>query len=139
MSTIDRAIQIATKAHAGQTRRNGEPYILHPLRVMLRQETPEAMIVAVLHDVAEDTVVSLDDLRREGFGEEIMMALALLTHDAAVPYNDYIERIAANPLAVAVKLADLQDNMDISQLPVLGDRDRERLAKYHRAWKRLRG
>ena len=95
--------------------------------------------MAALHDVAEDTAVTLDDLRRADFGDEIMAALTLLTRDKGAPYDDYIERIAAStPLVRAVKLADLEDNMDVRQLPEVTAEDRERLARYRKARGRLR-
>jgi len=139
MSTLDKAIEIAAMAHAGQTRRNGTPYILHPIRVMLSQRTQDEMVVAILHDVVEDTDTTLDDLRRAGFGDHILFAISLLTHSDGTPYDDYIRRIAENPLAVSVKIADLEDNMNLRELPEVNERDEKRSAKYHKAWRMLRG
>jgi guanosine-3',5'-bis(diphosphate) 3'-pyrophosphohydrolase len=130
---LDMAIKVAVDAHSGQIRKNGEPYILHPLRVMMKQPTTELKTVAVLHDVAEDTCRSLNDLNEMGFSPSIMAALALLTHDTEVPYDIYIENIAKNPLAHAVKFADLQDNLDLGQLPNITEADLARCAKYTRA------
>lgn len=135
---LQRAIALATSAHEGQTRRNGDPYILHPLRVMFRVEDNLARVLAVLHDVVEDTPVTLESLRQEGFPEQVLSALALLTHADGVPYEDYVQAIAADPLARQVKLADLEDNLNASELPEIGDTDLARIAKYHRAWRRLR-
>ncbi len=139
MSTLQRAIEISVEAHSNQMRKNGDPYILHPLRVMFRQSTPETMIVAVLHDVVEDTSVNLDDLRDAGFSPVILDAVALLTHGENDPYEIYIDRIASNPLARSVKLADLEDNMNLRELPEVHDYDLERTKKYHSAWNRLGG
>jgi (p)ppGpp synthase/HD superfamily hydrolase len=115
MSTLDRAIQIAAKAHEGQTDRDGVPYILHPLAVMMRVTDPLAKIVAVLHDVVEDTSVTVDDLRGAGFGPEVLEPLALVTHSKSEPYCDYVIRCKANPIARAVKLADLAENSRIER------------------------
>ena len=107
------------------------------MRVMFGQADVEAMTVAVLHDVVEDTGVGLDDIRREGFSQAVLDALSLLTHNASEPYEAYIGRIAANPLARSVKLADLQDNMNLREVPELSEEDMARTLKYHRAWKEL--
>lgn len=135
---MDKAIQIAVQAHAGQMRKNGTPYILHPLRLMFKQESEELMTLAVLHDVVEDTAITIEDLQQEGFPETVIKALKLLTHDDDTPYETYIEQIASNPMARAVKLADLEDNMNLRELPEITQHDLERTAKYHKAWKRLR-
>lgn len=127
--TLEIAIEIAAKAHAGQKDKGGQDYILHPLRVMMRMETNEQRIVAVLHDVLEDTHITEADLRREGFSEEIIAALKCLTRIEApspllrpgqgkeIYLTEFIPRIAKNPLARAVKLADLADNMDPNRVP----------------------
>jgi (p)ppGpp synthase/HD superfamily hydrolase len=115
----------------------GEPYILHPLRVMLRLENEVGRIVAVLHDVLEDTAIAVGDLRQAGYGEEVLQALEALTRRKGEQYADLIERAARNPLARRVKLADLADNLDAARLPELTDRDRERLVRYRAAWERL--
>jgi len=137
MSTLPRAIQIASAAHAGQRRKNGSPYILHPIRVMLAQDSTEGMILGVLHDVIEDTPTTLDDLRQCGF-DAILSALALLTHTDDIPYEEYIQRIGRHALASRVKLADLEDNMDVKQLPSVQEGDLRRTSKYHKAWVTLR-
>jgi (p)ppGpp synthase/HD superfamily hydrolase len=137
MSDLHAAIEIAAKAHRGQTRKNGSPYVLHPLRVMMRQSSEEAMIVAVLHDVVEDTDVSMEDLKTAGFAPAVIEALKLLTHAEEVPYEEYVDAIASNALARAVKLADLEDNMNLSEIPEVTEKDLARAAKYHRAWQRL--
>lgn len=119
MSTLKRAIEIATIAHAGQVDKGGRPYIDHPLRVMANVESETAKIVAVLHDVLEDCpTFTLGTFQREGFSEEVLSALLLLTKipTEKEPYLDYIGRIAKHRLAAKVKLADLYDNSDLTRL-----------------------
>ena len=134
---LEKAIGLAVKAHRGQRDRYGAPYILHPLRMMCRVNTKAEKIVAVLHDVAEDTSWSLADLRREGFPEPLLTALDCLTKRKGEKYEHFIERSAANPLARRVKLADLRDNMDARRLDKFTPKDAQRFAKYLAAWNRL--
>lgn len=139
MSTIEHAILIAVQAHRGQVDKADAPYILHPLRLMLRMESDVERMVAVLHDVVEDSAVTLDDLRRAGFADSVINALDCLTHRPDEPYEHYIARVKGNALASRVKLADLEDNMDIRRLdhqPT--ERDWLRLKKYRQAWALLR-
>ena len=96
-------------------------------------ETEDTTVVALLHDVAEDTAYTLEDLARMGFGETVMQALALLTHDDAVDYMDYVRAIRNNPVAKAVKLADLRHNSDITRLDVVDEKALERREKYRKA------
>lgn len=137
--TVAAAIAFAAAKHIDQTDRAGQPYILHPLRVMSAMDVDEARRVAVLHDVVEDCGVTLDDLRALGYPEPEVMAIDALTkrEDEQDDYPRFIERVLGNPLAVKVKLADLEDNMDIRRLETLGPKDFERLAKYHAARRRL--
>jgi (p)ppGpp synthase/HD superfamily hydrolase len=110
MATLERAIALAACKHEGQRDKEGQPYILHCLRAMMRVEGEEAQIAAVLHDVVEDTSTTTDDLRREGFSERIIAAVEVLTHRHGDTYAEYVIRIAGNELARRVKLADLHDN-----------------------------
>lgn len=137
MSTLNRAIALAARAHEGQFDKAGASYILHPLRLMLRQPSPEGMMVAVLHDVIEDTDVSLADLRAEGFPPAVVEAVAALTRQPQESYEAFIQRIAPNPLARRVKLADLEDNLDLRRLEALQGHDLERARRYHAAWRYL--
>ena len=138
MNQTEKAIGIALRAHQGAVDKSGEVYILHPLRLMLQMNTEDERITAVLHDVVEDSDITFDDLALEGFSPDVMRALSLLTHDDSVPYLDYVATIAADPLARAVKMADLQHNMDVRRLPPdLSQKDLERLAKYRQAWELL--
>ena len=135
---LDKAIAIAAQAHLGQKDRMGAPYILHSLRMMLRLETQKEMIVAVLHDVVEDCPDwDFERLRQEGFSEEIIEAIDHVTRREGETYEAFVERSARNKLARPVKLADLEDNMDIKRLNLLTEEDQARLATYHRAWRRL--
>lgn len=137
MPDLERALQIAVSAHAGQKDKNGASYIFHPIRVMMRCARPIAKIVALLHDVVDDTSVSFEQLQTEGLPGEVLEALRVLTHDPEVPYEQYIELIAANPLAIEVKLADLEDNSDIRRLDAIDEKTVARLRKYHQAYRRL--
>jgi len=137
MANLQRALEIAVESHKNQKQKDGSPYALHPIRLSLTLETEEQKIVALLHDVVEDTDWTFDDLVGEGFSESVIEALRLLTHTDGSPYEDYIERLAANPLARAVKKADLADNMDFKRIPEPTEKDFARLQKYHRAWLRL--
>ncbi len=137
--TLERAIAIAAKAHAGQVDKGGAPYILHPLKVMLRMTTLEERIVAVLHDVVEDCAISLDDLRKEGFSEEVLSAIESVTKVPGESYEDFVDRAAQNPLGRVVKLADLEENSDLSRIASPSWEDLERVEKYRRAMGRLRG
>lgn len=140
MATLEKALQIAAKAHEGQKDKEGLPYILHPLRVMGHVEGSDAQIVAVLHDVVEDTAVTLDDLRAAGFGETVLAAVACVTHRKDQPYADYVIGCKDNPVARQVKLGDLADNcrLDRSILrPRLLDRDLARIHRYFLSYKFL--
>lgn len=136
---LERAIAIAVEAHRGQKDRYGAPYILHPLRVMARVERPAEKIVAILHDVVEDTDWTFEDLRKEGFPEEILGALDCLTKREGEDYQKLVGRAAGNPLARRVKVSDLEDNMDLRRLPEITEKDLERLRKYVAAWRTLEG
>jgi (p)ppGpp synthase/HD superfamily hydrolase len=117
MSTLERAITIAAEAHAGQIDWGGEPYVLHPLRIMLCVSTNDERIVAVLHDVCEDCPQwTFDRLRQEGFSESTIAALQSVTKRQDEDYQAFVRRAAANPIGRAVKLADLNDNADLSRL-----------------------
>ena len=140
MSTLERAIEIATEAHRGQFDKAGNEYVGHPLRVMEAGKCMNEKIVGVLHDVVEDSDWTFERLLSEGFSNEIVEALRCVTKlSEDEPYDNFINRVKSNPLAVAVKLNDLSDNMDIRRLPYLSDKDVKRLKKYLRAYKQLTG
>jgi len=130
---LSEAIGIAARAHAGQVDKGKKPYILHPLRAMLNYcscHDEATQICAVLHDVVEDTDITLDDLRAEGFSEEVLVALDHLTKRAGESYEDFISRVLQNKIACRVKIADLADNMDLMRIPNPTAKDKERLKKY---------
>ena len=140
MSTLQRAIEIATEAHRGQLDKAGRDYIGHPLRVMEMGKTENEKIVGVLHDVIEDSDWTFEKLAEEGFSDEVIAALKCVTKTSENEnYDDFIDRVKKNPLAAAVKINDLTDNMDIRRLPYLSDKDVKRLKKYLKAYKRLTG
>lgn len=140
MSTLERAIQIATEAHKGQFDKAGREYIGHPIRVMEMGKTEDEKIVGVLHDVIEDTDWTFERLEAEGFSQEVINALRCVTKTSENEnYDEFIDRVKKNPLAASVKINDLTDNMDIRRLPYLSDKDVKRLKKYLKAYKRLTG
>ena len=140
MNQLEKAISLALRVHAGQTDRYGHPYILHPLHVMLQMDTEQEMTAAVLHDVIEDSELTLDDLQEEGFSEPVLEAVRLMTHEKeSVSYEEYVRNLKPNPIARKIKLADLQHNMDISRMDKVRERDLDRLEKYRRAWELLTG
>ena len=139
MATVEDAVAIAAQAHRGQKDKAGAPYLLHPLRLMMRMETEAAMMAAVLHDVVEDTEWTLERLREAGFSAEVLEAVDCLTRRGGESYEEFVERVRANPTARRVKIADLEDNMNIRRISRLGASDLERLEKYHRAWRALTG
>ena len=137
-ATLEDAISIAALAHRGQRDKAGAVYLLHPLRLMLRMDSEAAMMAAVLHDVVEDSDWTLEGLRERGFSEEVVEAIACLTHRDGENYEEFVERLKPNPLARRVKLADLEDNMNVLRIGQLGLKDLQRLEKYHRAWRVLK-
>ncbi|MCH5584512.1 GTP pyrophosphokinase [Shimazuella sp. AN120528] len=138
MNLLEKAILIAVKAHAGQIDKGGQAYILHPLAVMSRVSSTDAKIVAVLHDVIEDTPITMEILQKEGFPVHIREAILAVTRQEKETYEAFIERTAQNSLAVEVKLADLEENMNLDRLPQVTSKDKERLAKYREAYNRLK-
>jgi (p)ppGpp synthase/HD superfamily hydrolase len=133
MSTLTKAIVLAAKNHEGQKDKAGNPYIFHPIRLMLKGITEDEQIVAVLHDTIEDTELTLDDLRNEGFSSEIVEAVDSLSRRKNETYEEFIYRIKKNPLARRVKVYDLQDNMNLSRIKKPTVKDRDRLKKYSKA------
>jgi (p)ppGpp synthase/HD superfamily hydrolase len=134
MATLEDAVSIAAQAHRGQKDKAGDPYLLHPLRMMLRMKSEAEMIAAVLHDVVEDSDWTLEQLRDKGFSEEVLQAVDCLTHRDGESYEGFIGRARQNPIARRVKIADLEDNMNLRRIGEITARDLERLAKYHRSW-----
>ena len=131
---LERAIEIAVAAHKGAVDKGGQPYILHPLVVMMSLKTDEEKIVGVLHDVVEDTDWTFEALKQEGFSEDIIEALQSVTKsDSDSNYLDFVERAKANAIGRNVKIADLKHNMDVSRIPSISDLDIERLERYKKS------
>ena len=137
MATLERAIEIAASAHAGQLDKAGAPYVLHPISVMLRMSAVEEMVAGVLHDVVEDSSWTLDDLRTEGFTLEVIEALDALTKRPGESRVDAAKRARKHPIARAVKLADNAENMDLSRIPNPTAKDLARLEEYKKVRKIL--
>ncbi len=137
MATLEDAIEIAVAAHRGQTDKAGQPYVLHPLRLMVQMRDEPAQIAAVLHDVVEDSDWTLDALCARGFADEVVTAIDCLTRREGELYEGSVERAASHPIARRVKLADVEDNLDVRRLGPLSEHDLERLDRYRRAWLRL--
>lgn len=128
-----KALRLCFAAHGRQTDKSGMPYVIHPLHLAEQMETEEEVCTALLHDVAEDSPYTLEDLAREGFPERVLEALRLLTRDKSVPYLDYVAALRKNPLARQVKTADLRHNSDLSRLDAVTVQDRRRALKYRMA------
>ena len=136
---LEKAIQIAVEAHAGTKDKGGKAYILHPISVMMRVETEEEKIVAILHDVVEDTDWTFDALRKEGFSETVIEALETVTkYSEEENYDDFIQRSLKNDIGRKVKIADLRENLDVTRIGELYPKDIERINKYKRALKTLK-
>lgn len=130
---LEEAILIAVSAHKGQIDKGGNPYILHPLSLMLSVNGKIEQICAVLHDVIEDTDITLEYLEKEGFSQEVIQALDALTRRDNESYDEFIGRITYNRVACNVKLADLNHNMDLSRIPSPSKKDYDRVEKYKKA------
>ncbi|MDP3996103.1 MAG: GTP pyrophosphokinase [bacterium] len=130
---IEKALEIALDAHRGQVDKAGKAYILHPLRLLVEAKTEEEQIVALLHDVVEDSDVTLDGLRTAGFSDSIIKAINLLTRRSEDTYEDFIEKVRTNELARHIKILDLRDNMQIDRIPNPSEKDLGRIEKYKKA------
>ena len=128
-----KAMKLCFEAHKYQVDKSGIPYVFHPFHVAEQMKDETTTIVALLHDVVEDTDYTLEDIAAMGFGQDIVDALALMTHDKNVPYLDYVAKIKDNPIARKVKLADLTHNSDPTRLDVIDNKVKERLDKYKKA------
>lgn len=132
-----KALKLCFEAHKDQLDKSGIPYVFHPFHLAEQMETEDTTVVALLHDVAEDSAYTLQDLAQMGFGDTVLEALTLLTHDDVVDYMDYVRAIKDNPVAKAVKLADLRHNSDITRLDVVDEKALARREKYRKAIKLL--
>jgi (p)ppGpp synthase/HD superfamily hydrolase len=137
VSTLEVAIELAAKAHAGQKDKSGKTYILHPLRVMMAMETEEEQIVAVLHDIIEDTDITVSDLLRRGFGDVVVEAIKSVTRKEDETYFEFIKRANQNEIGRKVKIADLKDNMNWDRIQQPTKKDVQRMQKYQEAYQLL--
>lgn len=135
---IEKAIKIAVTAHQYKVDKVGKPYILHLLRVMQKGKTETEKICGVLHDLVEDTEWTFEKLKEEGFSSEVIKVLDCITRREGESYDNFINRISKNPIAVRVKINDLEDNMDITRLNRIVDEDIQRLNKYLKAYHYLK-
>jgi (p)ppGpp synthase/HD superfamily hydrolase len=131
---FDLALKIAIQAHREQKDKSGREYVMHPIRVAERCKDPRAKIVALLHDTIEDTYVTSEYLRSEGFPDEIISGVLSVTKQEGESYEDFVRRASDNPIGREVKIADLEDNMDIRRLQEITEDDVARLRKYLQAW-----
>ncbi len=132
------AIKIATQAHEYQKDLNGEPYILHPLRVMQNMETQEEKIVAILHDVVEDSSVILYELKKIGFSSTVINAIDVISRKKDETVNLYYHRIFNNKIAIKVKIKDLEDNMNLTRYTKIKKTELNRIEMYHKYWRQLK-
>lgn len=128
------ALELAIEKHKNQKDKSGKPYILHPLHVMETVKSDDAKIVAILHDIIEDTDVTEEDLLNAGLSKHIVDAIVMLTRTDDIDYMDYVKKVSSNPLAKEVKLADLQHNMDLRRISTLTEKDLDRTRKYQIAY-----
>ena len=134
-----KALILSFAAHKNQVDKSGIPYVYHPYHLAEQMETEEATVVALLHDVVEDTDYTFNDLQKMGFPDSVIEALRLMTHDPKIPYLDYVKKMKANPIASAVKLADLKHNSDLSRLNPVDATALARVQKYEKAIQILEG
>lgn len=132
------AIKVMWESHKSKVDKSGMPYVFHPWHVAEGMTNETETVVALLHDVVEDTDMSFDDIKRLGFDDNVIEALKLLTHDKSVSYEDYIKKIGSNPIATKVKVADLMHNLDDSRLNSLTFKDLNRLEKYRKSLEYLK-
>lgn len=137
MSDIEKAIALALEAHRGQSDKAGKPYILHPLRLALKFENEEEMVVAVLHDVVEDSDLTLQDLSDLGFSNTVTDAIGCISKAPGESYDGFISRVLSNEIARRVKIEDIKDNLDLTRLQNVSEEDLKRVKKYHRALRKL--
>ena len=128
-----KALKLCFNAHKDQLDKSGLPYVFHPFHLADQMNDENTTIVALLHDIVEDTDYTLKDLREMGFNEEVLGAIELMTHGDDVPYMDYVAKIKENPIAKKVKLADLRHNSDITRLDMITQKDLDRAEKYKKA------
>lgn len=134
---IEKSLEIALQAYRGQTDKAGKAYILHPLRIMAKMQSEHEMAVALLHDVIEDSDFTAEDLLDNGIPENVVHAVQALTKQPGETYDAFIDRVLLNNLAAKIKMADIEDNIDVLRLTSVSDKDLQRVAKYHQAWHKI--
>ena len=127
------ALKLCFEAHKNQQDKSGLPYVFHPFHLAEQMKDENTTIVALLHDIVEDTPCTIDELRNIGFDNQIIEAISIMTHNESVPYMEYIRQIKPNPIAKAVKLADLKHNSDLTRLDMITEKDLKRVEKYQTA------
>lgn len=131
--TTKKAMKLCFQAHKDQTDKSGIPYVFHPIHLAEQMKDEDTTVVALLHDVVEDTAYTIADLEAMGFNERVIAAIQLMTHADGVPYMDYVAKIKADPIAKAVKLADLAHNSDITRMDIVDEKAQARIEKYAKA------
>lgn len=131
------AMKLCFEAHKDQVDKSGLPYVFHPFHLAEQMNDEDTTVVALLHDVIEDTDYTIEDIRSMGFSNNVINALILMTHDKAIPYMDYVAKIKKDPIARQVKLADLRHNSDLTRLDSFGEKDLNRVKKYKAAMELL--
>ena len=132
-----KALKLSFEAHKDQVDKSGIPYVYHPFHLAEQMKDENTTIVALLHDVVEDTDTTIEDIRKMGFSDSVCQALALMTHNGNMPYMDYVKRLKVNPIARTVKLADLRHNSDLTRLDAVEEKDLKRVEKYKAAMELL--
>ncbi|MDQ3004869.1 MAG: GTP pyrophosphokinase [Chloroflexota bacterium] len=137
MQLIEKSLHIALRAYAGKTDKAGREYIHHPLRLMAKMKTDLEMSAALLHDVIEDSDITAEQLLAEGIPAEVVEAVVCLSRNENEDYQDFVGRTKKNELAAKIKIADIEDNIDVLRLASLDEYDLTRIKKYHSAWQFL--
>lgn len=127
------AMKVCFDAHKEQTDKAGIPYVFHPIHLAEQMDDEDTTAVALLHDVIEDSPWTIDELGKMGFNDTVLKAIEWLTHDESIPYMEYVKKIKENPVARAVKLADLRHNSDLSRLNLVDEKSLARVEKYKKA------
>lgn len=133
-----KALCISFNAHKNQLDKSGIPYVFHPFHLAEQMDDEYSTCVALLHDVLEDTTITLEEIAAEGFPKEVIDAIAIMTHEDNIPYMDYIRQLKSNPIAVKVKMADLKHNSDLSRLNQINEKALKRNEKYKKAMEILK-
>lgn len=128
-----KAMKLCFQAHKDQTDKSGIPYVFHPIHLAEQMKDEDTTVVALLHDVVGDTTYTPEDLAAMGFNDRVIAAIRLMTHDENIPYMEYVAKIKENPIAKAVKLADLAHNSDTTRLDTVDAKAAARIKKYERA------